>query len=82
MRFEPAYVVDLGDRALALGFFHARAPASGVRLEGEIAQLTTLREGLVVHDQSWYAWEEGLRAAGLDPDALTPPARGGGAQDK
>ena len=76
MRFEPAYVLDLGDRGLALGFFHAQAPASGVQLEGEIAQLGTPREGLIVRDQSWYGWEKGLRAAGLDPDAIVLPTRG------
>jgi hypothetical protein len=73
MRFEPAYVLDLEDRGLVLGYFHAHAPASGVKLEGEIAQLITLREGLVARDQSWYAWEEGLRAAGLDPGAIALP---------
>ena|SRR5436190_2163110 len=76
MRFEPTYVLDLGDRGLALGFFHAQAPASGVQLEGEIAQLGTPREGLIVRDQSWYGWEKGLRAAGLDPDAIVLPKRG------
>jgi SnoaL-like domain len=75
MRFEPAYVLDLGDRGLALGFFHAQAPASGVQLEGEIAQLSTPHEGLIERDQSWYSWEEGLRAAGLDPAGLALSSR-------
>jgi hypothetical protein len=35
-----------------------------------MAQLTTFRDGLVTRDQSWYSWEEGLRAAGLDPSDL------------
>jgi hypothetical protein len=76
MKFEPAYVLDLEDRALALGYFHAHAPASGVQLKGEIAQLVTLREGLAARDQSWYAWEQGLRAAGLDPHAIALAKRG------
>ena len=76
MRFEPAYMLDLGDRGLALGFFHAQASASGVHLEGEIAQLSTPREGVIVRDQSWYSWEPGLRAAGLDPDSIALPKRG------
>jgi ketosteroid isomerase-like protein len=75
MRFEPAYILDLGDRGLALGFFRAQARASGVPLEGEIAQLITPREGLIARDQSWYAWEEGLRAAGLDPEAIALSSR-------
>jgi ketosteroid isomerase-like protein len=70
MKFEPAYVLDLGDRVLGLGFYRAQARASGVQLKGEIAQLTTPRDGLVARDKSWYAWEEGLRAAGLDPGAI------------
>lgn len=70
MRFEPAYILDLGDRMLGLGFYRAHARASGVQLGGEVAQLVTPRNGLVARDQSWYGWEEGLRAAGLDPDAL------------
>jgi ketosteroid isomerase-like protein len=75
MRFEPAYILDLGDRALGLGFYRAHARASGVQLGGEVAQLVTPRNGLVARDQSWYGWEEGLRAAGLDPDALSLPSR-------
>jgi ketosteroid isomerase-like protein len=68
--FEPAYVLDLGDRVLPLGFFRAQASASGVPLEQEFAQLGTVRNGLIVRDQTFFSWEEGLRAAGLDPDAI------------
>jgi hypothetical protein len=73
---EPAYILDLGDRVLNLGFQHARGQASGVPLDGEFAQLLTLREGLVMREQAWFRWEEGLRAAGLDPDAIALPKRG------
>jgi hypothetical protein len=73
---EPAYILDLGDRVLNLGFQHARGQASGVALDGEFAQLNTLREGLVMREQAWFRWEEGLRAAGLDPDAIALPKRG------
>jgi ketosteroid isomerase-like protein len=81
MRFEPAYILDLGDRALGLGFYRAHARASGVQLGGEIAQLVTPRNGLVARDQSWYGWEEGLRAAGLDPDVIALPKRGKAEQE-
>ena len=70
---EPACILDLGDRVLALGFRHARGRASGVKLEQKIAQLVTLREGLVTRDVRFFTWEEGLRAAGLDPDAIALP---------
>jgi ketosteroid isomerase-like protein len=71
----PAYIIDLGDRLLLLGFFRARGKASGVELEQEYAQLLTLRDGLATRDQGWFQWEEGLRAAGLDPDAIALPRR-------
>ena len=67
---EPAYILDLGDRVLVLGFNRMRARASGVPLEQEFAQLVTLRRGLVTRDEVWFQWKEGLRAAGLDPDAF------------
>jgi hypothetical protein len=73
---EPAYILDLGDHMLNLGFQHARGQASGVPFDGEFAQLLTLREGLVMREQGWFRWEEGLRAAGLDPDAIALPKRG------
>jgi ketosteroid isomerase-like protein len=73
---EPAYILDLGDRVLFLGFNRSRARASEVQLEAEFAQLVTLREGLGAHDQAFFSWEEGLRAAGLDPDAIALPVRG------
>jgi hypothetical protein len=72
---EPVYVLDLGDRVLFLGFNRMCARTSGVQLEQEFAQLVTVREGLVTHDEVWFRWEEGLRAAGLDPDAIALPKR-------
>jgi hypothetical protein len=74
---EPVYVLDLGDdRLLNLGFWHIRGRASGLLLEQELAQLVTVRHGLVIRDQTFNSWEEGLRAAGLNPDAIALPARG------
>jgi ketosteroid isomerase-like protein len=69
----PAYVVDLGERALFLGFMQAHAGASGIELEQKFAQLITIRDGLVSHDESYFSWDEGLRAAGLDPQAVALP---------
>jgi ketosteroid isomerase-like protein len=70
---EPAYIVDLGDRVLALGIAHGSA--GGVELEEEFAQIVTLRDGLVANDgpSGLIRWEEALRAAGLDPNALALP---------
>lgn len=72
---EPAYMLDLDERLLNLGIWRTQARASGVPLDQELAQLVTARDGLVFRDQNFLSWEEGLRAAGLDPDAITLPAR-------
>lgn len=73
---EPAYLLDLGDRILALGYFHGRGRASGVQLEQEFVQLITLRKGLIARDGPTgpMRWDDGLRAAGLDPDAIALPS--------
>ena len=73
---EPMYLLDLGDRVLNLGLWHAQGRASAVPLEQEIAQLVTMRGGLVTRDRTFFSWEEGLRAAGLDPDAIALPRHG------
>ena len=74
-------VLDLGDdRLLVLGSFHLTGHGSGMELEREVAQLLTLRGGLVAHEQYFFDWEKGLRAAGLDPDAIALPSRGKAAQ--
>jgi ketosteroid isomerase-like protein len=65
---EPAYMLDLGDRVLNLGSWRTQARASGAQLEQEIAQLVTVRDGLIARDQTFFSWEDGLHAAGLDPD--------------
>jgi ketosteroid isomerase-like protein len=72
---QPAYMLDLGDRVLNLGFWRSQARASTVPLEQELAQLVTLRDGLATRDQNFFSWEEGLRAAGLEPDAIALPSR-------
>jgi ketosteroid isomerase-like protein len=74
--FGPAYILDLGDRLAFLGFWRAEARTSGVPLEQEFAQLVTVRDGLITRDQTFFSWQEGLRAAGLDPDAISLPLRG------
>lgn len=49
----------------------------------EIEQLA-VRGVLVAHEQEFLAWEKGLRAAGLDPDAiaLPSPAKGGSSSEQ
>jgi hypothetical protein len=72
---EPSYIVDLGDRVLSLGFNRSRARASGVTLEQEFAVLMTVQDALIVRNQNFFSWEECLRAAGLDSEAITLPSR-------
>jgi hypothetical protein len=76
MEIEPAYTVDLGERLLILGFLRSHARASGVRPDQEFAVLYTVPKRLVTHEQAFLSWEEGLRAAGLDADAIALPSRG------
>ena len=70
---DPAYMLDMGERVLNLGIWHTQGRGSEVKLEQEIAQLITVRAGLATRDQTFFSWEEGLRAAGLDPDAMALP---------
>jgi ketosteroid isomerase-like protein len=76
---RPDRALDFGDRVLALGSFRGKARASGVEWQQPFSQLVTLKSGLVVRDRFFYSWEQGLRAAGLEPEAwrerLTPKAR-------
>jgi len=68
---RPARALDLGDRVLALGDFYGKARASGVEWQQRFSQLVTLDRGLVVRDRFFYSWEQGLRAAGLEPEDWT-----------
>ena len=68
---RPARALDFGDRVLALGEFRGKARASGVEWQQNFSQLVTLEKGLVVRDRFFYSWEQGLRAAGLEPGDWT-----------
>ena len=76
----PAMVLDMGERGLALGHVRLPGTASGVELEREFAQLITPRRGLVASEREFMSWEKGLRAAGLDPNSIALPSRGGADQ--
>jgi hypothetical protein len=71
----PAFIVDLGDRMLMLGKAYLLGASSGLELEREYAELSTLRDGLIAHDRFFTRWETALRAAGLDPDAVSLSTR-------
>jgi ketosteroid isomerase-like protein len=68
---RPDRALDFGDRVLALGSFRGKARASGVEWQQKFSQLVTLENGLVVRDRFFYSWDQGLRAAGLEPEDWT-----------
>ena len=73
---EPFCVIDLGDRVLVLSFARTRGHSSGIQLEQEFSDLITIgHDGLIVHEQAWFSWEQGLVAAGLGPEAVPLPER-------
>lgn len=69
----PAMVLDMGDRGVGLGHLRVRGAASGIELESEFAQLLEFRRGLVARERAFLSWKKGLRAAGLDPEAIALP---------
>jgi hypothetical protein len=77
-RFEavPSTMLDRGDLIVVLGTVRLTGKVSGLELELEVAQLITPRDGLAVRDQIFLLWDRGLRAAGLDPDAIVLPPGG------
>lgn len=77
---KPVAVVDLGNGGLALGTLRLPGRVSGLEFESEISQLMLPRRGLVVQQRDFLSWDDGLRAAGLDPGAIALPARPGSRQ--
>jgi ketosteroid isomerase-like protein len=74
VEFQPAMMLDMGDRFVGLG--HLRVgTASGLAFEREFAQLLTLGHGAIASEHEFLSWDEGLRAAGLDPGAIALPSR-------
>lgn len=67
---RPTLILDLDDRALILGTLRLPGTASGLEFESEYAQLLTPRGGLIAHERDFLAWDAGLRAAGLEPQAF------------
>ena len=68
---RPQRALDMGDQVLTLGTFKGRARTSGVEWEQEFSQLVTLQRGQVVRDRFFYSWQQGFRAAGLEPKDWT-----------
>jgi hypothetical protein len=48
---EPAEIFEAGDRVIGLGFYSARAKATGRRFEARFAHVWTVRDGVIVRLQ-------------------------------
>jgi hypothetical protein len=77
---NPVAVVDLGNRGVSLGTLRLPGRVSGLEFESEISQLAVPRGGLIVQQRDFLSWDDGLRAAGLDPEAIALPPRPGSRQ--
>ena len=65
VRTTPEEFRDLGDQVLMLGRVVGHGRASGVPVESQVAFLSTLRGGRIIHVKGFLNWEQALKAAGL-----------------
>jgi ketosteroid isomerase-like protein len=66
--FRESQVGDLGDSVLWLGRVkvHGGAGGGGVELDQALALLGVIRDGKIVRVQTFLAWQEALKAVGLE----------------
>jgi ketosteroid isomerase-like protein len=64
-RFEPAELIDLGDRCLVIGRATGAGLASGAPFDMEWADLFTLSAGQVIREEPFFDHAEAREAAGL-----------------
>lgn len=67
-QLRPEWIIDFGDRFVALGRFHLPATASGLEFAPEFAQAVWVSGGAVRNEWQGLSWEKGLQAAGVDAD--------------
>jgi len=67
MRAEPQRFLDAGERTVVVVGLHARVSGGNVDLEGEIAQVVTIRDGKIVKLDGYDQAEAALSAVGLEP---------------
>jgi ketosteroid isomerase-like protein len=65
---EPEEFFDTGERVVAFLITHSRGRRSGVVLEVPVAHVLTFQQGRCVESVTYMDRDEGLRAAGLDPE--------------
>jgi len=65
MRFEPAEVIDMGDRLLFVGRVKGTGVSSGAEFATEWAVLLTLSAGQLTREQPFFDHREAFEAVGL-----------------
>jgi ketosteroid isomerase-like protein len=66
LRIEAERLIDLGgERVLVLSRHTARGKQSGVPIEHQLGDVFTLRDGKIVHFDSYWSRDEALEAVGL-----------------
>jgi ketosteroid isomerase-like protein len=65
VEYEQEELIDAGDQVVQFFRMHARGRASGIELDGPLAQVWTVTDGLVVRVEFFDDRVEALKAAGL-----------------
>jgi ketosteroid isomerase-like protein len=82
-RFETAELLPAADDVfVTLDRGRGRGRGSGVPVVQELASVHRIRDGLVVRVRQYASWEQGLKAAGLDPAQAADVRRAGGSAAK
>jgi ketosteroid isomerase-like protein len=64
------FIIDLGDRLVALNKIAGRTRDAGVDVDIAHAAINEVPDGLIVRERDFNDWAAGLRAAGIDPTIL------------
>jgi ketosteroid isomerase-like protein len=65
LRAEPQRFIDAGERTVVVVALHARVPGGQVDVEGEIAQVVTVRGGRIVRLDGYEEPEDAFAAVGV-----------------
>jgi ketosteroid isomerase-like protein len=63
---EPTEIFEAGDRVIGLGFYSARAKATGRTFKARFAHVWTMRDGLIVRLQQCADTVQLAKASGQD----------------
>lgn len=72
-QWVPDRSIDVGpDRAVLLGH-HGGRTRTGVPIEGKVAGVFSIEDGLIREIRFFFQWEDACEAAGLDASAVRSP---------